>query len=30
VPQYETYSYAYVNGQPVIVDANTRTVVYVD
>jgi hypothetical protein len=30
VPQYETYSYAYVNGAPVIVDANTRTVVYMD
>ena len=30
VPQYETFSYAYVNGAPVIVDANTRTVVYVD
>jgi len=30
VPQYETYSYAYVNGAPVIVDANTRTVVYVE
>ncbi len=30
VPQYETYKYAYVNGAPVIVDANTRTVVYVE
>lgn len=30
VPQYETYSYAYVNGVPVVVEASSRTVVYVD
>ncbi len=29
VPDFQTYSYAYVNGQPVIVDSNTRAVVSV-
>ena len=29
IPEYQTYSYAYVNGQPVIVQTDTRAVVQV-
>ena len=28
IPEYDEYQYAYINGQPVLIDPSTRQIVY--